>query len=105
MTKPSTPAGLERPFGSIPDGLNAFTMHAQTITNPRKREHRVSLTKAQQTALALRTDEEREADKEKRNQARTEALTALALPSGVNVPIGKTVLLGASKSARARAGI
>ena len=105
MSSSSHQAGLARTFGCIPDGCNAFTMHSKTITNPRKHERRVSLTKAQQTALALRSDEERKADRIKTNQARVSVMTATALPSGFNVPIGKTVLLGTSAKARAKAGI
>jgi len=69
--------GLSRQFGRIPDGCNAFTMHkvaipptareiklAQTrITSAAKREARKGLSKAQVMALALRTPEERKADR------------------------------------------
>ena len=107
------------PYLGIPDGLDAFTMASlpkrQTPQEARRERDRAhgavkrerarasgENTKAKQAALALRTDAERAADRVADREA---ALLARKPPGGFNVPIPKSAVLGASKSARARAGI
>ena len=100
-------------------GVNAFGMVAikkeptardlalesRRVSSKAKRERQSKLTKAQISALAMRSPEERAADRAKAHQARKDAITEMAKPSRFNTPIYKSVLLGTSAKARARAAI
>ncbi len=103
----------------IPDGHNAFTylsrpievtprdlaLKSRRVSSKAKRERQSKLTKAQISALAMRSPEEKAADRAKAHQARKDAMTEMAKPSRFNTPIYKSVLLGTSAKARARAAI
>ena len=100
-------------------GVNAFGMVAikkeptardlalesRRVSSKAKRERQSKLTKAQISALAMRSPEERAADRAKAHQARKDAITEMAKPSRFNTPIYKSVLLGTSAKARAKAAI
>lgn len=82
-----------------------LALESRRVSIKAKRERQKGLTKAQVSALAMRSPEERAADRAKAHQARKDALTEMAKPSRFNTPIYKSVLLGASANARARAAI
>ena len=93
-------------------GVNAFGMVAikkeptardiklerTRVSSNAKRERQSRLTKAQISALVMRTDEEKAAD-------RSEAIIARKKKDAFNVPIAPRSVLGASAKARAKAVI
>lgn len=96
----------------IPDGHNAFTylsrpievtprdlaLKSRRVSSKAKRERQSKLTKAQISALAMRSPEERAAD-------RRDAILARKGINAFNIELEPSAILGASAKARARAGI
>lgn len=107
--------GLNRQFGVIPDGFNAFTVHlhrpaakeatAEDLKREkaikaakRQNEQRRGMTLAKRAALTMRTPAERKAD-------RAAELLAFKEQSAFNAPITPPTPRGTSANARARASI
>ena len=75
-----------------------LALESRRVSSKAKRERQSRLTKAQISALAMRSPEERAAD-------RRDAILARKGISAFNVELEPSAILGASAKARARAGI